>query len=174
MNKVILMGRLTRDPEVRYSNAAEPMAIARFSLAVDRRISRERKDRGDQSVDFINCVAFGKNGEFVERFFRKGQMVSVVGRLQISSYEDNTGQKRWSTDVVIDEQFFAESRSSFESRGGSDQNYDQGQYQSQGYDQGQNYAPPSQNTQMPMQAAQPSSGGFFEADSSLDDDDLPF
>jgi len=175
MNKVILMGRLTRDPEVRYSNAAEPMAIARFSLAIDRRISRERKDRGDQSVDFINCVAFGRNGEFVERFFRKGQMVSVVGRLQISSYDDNTGQKRWSTDVVIDEQYFSESRSSFESRGGSDQNYGQSQYgQNQGYDSGQNYAPPNQNTPMPMQPSQPPSGGFFEVDSNLDDDDLPF
>ena len=123
MNKVILMGRLTRDPEMRYSNAAEPVAIARFALAVDRRISRERKDAGEQSADFINCTAFRFNAEFIEKYFRKGQMVGIVGRLQVSSYDDNQGQKRWSTEVIVEEQFFAESRQSFEAKSQGGQNY---------------------------------------------------
>ena len=79
MNKVILMGRLTRDPEVRYSQSAEPLAIARYTLAINRRFKRQ----GESEADFIPCVAFGKQGEFAERYFRKGQMVSVVGRLQV-------------------------------------------------------------------------------------------
>jgi len=166
MNKVILMGRLTRDPEVRYSNAAEPLAIVRYTLAVDRRVSRERRDSGEQSADFINCVAFGKQGEFVERYFRKGQMVAVVGRLQVRSYDDNTGQRRWMTEVVTDEHFFGESRASFESRsqgGGQNPNYNNS-YGST------NYMPP--DTGQPQQ--KPASDSFFEVDNMPDDDDLPF
>ena len=106
MHKVILMGRLTRDPEIRYKQDAEPMAIARYSLAVERRFKRE----GEQKADFIPCVAFGKQGEFAERYFRKGQMVSVVGRLQVRNWEDNEGKKRVATEVVIEEQYFAESK----------------------------------------------------------------
>ena len=106
MNKVILMGRLTRDPEIRYKQDAEPMAIARYSLAVERRFKRE----GEQKADFIPCVAFGKQGEFAERYFRKGQMVSVVGRLQVRNWNDNEGKKRVTTEVVVEEQYFAESK----------------------------------------------------------------
>ena len=106
MNKVILMGRLVRDPEVRYSQGNEPMAVARYTLAVNRRFKRQ----GEQDADFIGCVAFGKAGEFAEKYFKKGQMVSVVGRLQVRSWDDNEGKKRWSTDVVIEEQYFAESK----------------------------------------------------------------
>ena len=106
MNKVVLMGRLTRDPEVRYSNAAEPMAIVRYALAVNRRVSRERRDSGEQDVDFINCTAFGKAAEFVERYFRKGQMVCVSGRLQIRSFDGNDGQRQWFTEVVTDDHHF--------------------------------------------------------------------
>lgn len=113
MNKVILMGRLTRDPETRYSQSAEPLAVTRYTLAVDRRFG---KREGEQSADFINVVAFGKAGEFAEKYFRKGQMVSVVGRLQVSSYDDKDGVKKWSTDVVVEEQYFAESKKSFEER----------------------------------------------------------
>ncbi len=102
MNKVILMGRLARDPEVRYSQGATPLAVARFTLAVDRRFKRD----GEPSADFITCVAFGKQGEFVERFFRKGQMVSVVGRLQVRSWDDKDGNKHWSTEVVVEENYF--------------------------------------------------------------------
>jgi len=161
MNKVILMGRMARDPEMRYSNAQEPVAIARFALAVDRRISRERKDAGEQSVDFINCTAFRFNAEFIEKYFRKGQMVGIVGRLQVSSYDDNQGQKRWSTEVIVEEQFFAESRSSFESRG-QGQNYDSQIPQS---------GPAAGFTQPPQS---PGTDSFFQADNSLNDDDLPF
>lgn len=111
MNKVILMGRLARDPEVRYSQGAEPLAVARYTLAVDRRFKRQ----GEQEADFIKCVAFGKTGEFAEKYFKKGQMVSIVGRLQVRSWEDNEGKKRYATDVVVDEQYFAESKASAES-----------------------------------------------------------
>lgn len=106
MNKVILMGRLTREPEVRYSNGAEPLAVAHYTLAVNRRF--KRKD--EQEADFIPCVAFGKSGEFAEKYFKKGQMVSIVGRLQVRSWEDNEGKKRWTTEVIIEEQYFAESK----------------------------------------------------------------
>ena len=80
MNKVILMGRLTRDPELKYTKGAEPMAVANFSLAVNRRF----KKSGEQEVDFISCVAFGKNAEFVSKYFHKGQLVSIVGRLNVN------------------------------------------------------------------------------------------
>ena len=106
LNKVILMGRLTRDPEIRYSQSAEPMAIARYSLAVERRFKRE----GEPKADFIPCVAFGKQGEVAERYFRKGQLVSVAGRLQVRNWEDNEGKKRTATEVVVEEQYFAESK----------------------------------------------------------------
>lgn len=106
MNKVILMGRLTWEPEVRYSNGAEPLAVARYTLAVNRRF--KRKD--EPEADFIPCVAFGKSGEFAEKYFKKGQMVSIVGRLQVRSWEDNEGKKRWTTEVIVEEQDFAESK----------------------------------------------------------------
>lgn len=106
MNKVILMGRLVKEPEVRYSQGVNPVAVARYTLAVSRRLKKE----GEPEADFINCVAFGKSGEFVERFFRKGQMVSVVGRLQVRSWDDKDGTKRWNTEVVTEEHYFAEER----------------------------------------------------------------
>ncbi|WP_070001191.1 single-stranded DNA-binding protein [Cellulosilyticum sp. I15G10I2] len=113
MNKVILMGRLTRDPEVRYSQSATPVAVARYGLAVRRQFARQ----GEQDVDFFNIVSFGKAGEFAEKFFRKGQMVSIVGRLQVNTWEDQQKVKHTSVDVVAEEQHFAESRTSSESRG---------------------------------------------------------
>lgn len=111
MNKVILMGRLTRDPEVRYSQSANPVAIARYGLAVRRQFTKE----GQLDVDFINIVAFGKAGEFAEKYFKKGQMVAVTGRLQIGSWEDKEGVKRTNVDVIAEEQHFAESKQSQES-----------------------------------------------------------
>lgn len=140
MNKVILMGRLVRDPEVRYTQGAEPKAVARYTLAVNRRMKRQ----GEAEADFINCVTFGKSGEFAEKYFRKGQMVSVVGRLQVRSWDDNEGKKHWSTDVVIEEQYFAESKASAE-RGGS-----------------------------PAPAQAGSEDGFLPIDETVEDDDLPF
>lgn len=109
MNKVILMGRLTRDPEVRYSQGAEPMAVARYTLAVDRRGRRE--DNG-QNADFISCVAFARNAEFAEKYLRKGIKIAITGRLQTGSYNDREGRKVYTTDVVIEDQEFAESKSS--------------------------------------------------------------
>ena len=109
MNKVILMGRLTRDPEVRYSQGENSSAIARYTLAVDRRF--RRNNYGEQSADFINCVAFGRAAEFAEKYFRQGLKVIVTGRIQTGSYTNKDGQKVYTTDVFIEEQEFAESKS---------------------------------------------------------------
>lgn len=100
------MGRLTRDPEVRYSAGDKPQAVARFTLAVDRRFRRENED----TADFINCVAFGRNGEFVEKYFRQGMRVIISGHIQTGSYTNRDGQKVYTTDVVVEEQEFAESK----------------------------------------------------------------
>ena len=115
MNKVILMGRLTRDAEVRYSQGDASTAVARFSLAVDRRFKR---DGDEQTADFINCVAFGRTGEFFERFGRKGTKFLVEGRIQTGSYTNKDGQRVYTTDVVVENVEFAESKSSSESNGG--------------------------------------------------------
>lgn len=141
MNKVILMGRLARNPEVRYSQSSEPLAVARYSLAVNRKFKRQ----GEPDADFINCVAFGKSGEFAEKYLKKGQMISVVGRLQVRSWEDREGKKRWSTDVVIEEQFFAESKKSAESNTKEES---------------------KENNDVP--------DGFYPIDENVEDDDLPF
>lgn len=107
MNKVILMGRLTRDPEVRYSQGEQATAIARYTIAVDRRF---RRDGDGQTADFIGCVAFGRQGEFAEKYFRKGTKVLITGRIQTGSYTNREGQKVYTTDVVVEEQEFAESK----------------------------------------------------------------
>ena len=144
MNKVILMGRLTKEPEVRYSQSSEPLAVARYTLAINRRFKRQ----GEPDADFINCVAFGKAGEFAEKYFKKGQMVSIVGRLQVRSWDDAEGKKHWATDVIVEEQYFAESKSSFEGNKAA--------------------AAPK------PQAQAPASDGFYPIDESIEDDDLPF
>ncbi|MFV0465833.1 MAG: single-stranded DNA-binding protein [Lachnospiraceae bacterium] len=108
MNKVILMGRLTRDPEVRYTQGEQSMAVARYTVAVDRRFKR---DNDQQTADFIGCVAFGRSGEFAEKYFRKGTKVVVTGRIQTGSYTNKDGQKVYTTDVVVEDQEFAESKS---------------------------------------------------------------
>lgn len=112
MNKTILMGRLVRDPEVRYSQGATSTAVARYTLAVDRRFKREGDE---QTADFIGCVAFGKAGEFAEKYFRKGTKVLITGRIQTGSYEKD-GQRVYTTDVIVEEQEFAESKASGESQ----------------------------------------------------------
>ena len=114
MNKVILMGRLTRDPEVRYSQGEQATAIARYTLAVDRRFKRD----GDQTADFIGCVAFGKLGEFAEKYLRKGTKVVVTGRIQTGSYTNKDGVRVYTTDVVVEEQEFAESKAASASNSG--------------------------------------------------------
>ena len=105
MNKVILMGRLTREPELSYSKTSN-LEVVKFSLAVDRRFKRE----GQPDADFINCTAFGKTAEFINNYFSKGLRVAVTGRLQVSSWEEEPGKKRYSTDVVVEEAYFADSK----------------------------------------------------------------
>ncbi|WP_304508945.1 single-stranded DNA-binding protein [Anaerotignum sp.] len=140
MNKAILMGRLVRDPEIRYSQGAEPKAVARYTLAVNRRFKQENQ----LDADFINCVAFGKAGEFAEKYLHKGMMISVVGRLQVRSWDDNEGKKRWSTDVVVEEQYFAEKKS----------------------DAGKSVSGNQQQNN--------SEDGFYPIDETIEDSDLPF
>ena len=140
MNKVILMGRLAREPEVRYSQGTEPLAIARYTLAVNRRFKRQ----GEPEADFINCVAFGKTGEFAEKYFKKGQLVAITGRLQVRSW-DKDGERRYATEVIIEEQHFAESKK----------------------DSGEGKAATKENGQAPAD-------GFYPIDESVEDDDLPF
>ena len=110
MNKVILMGRLTRDPEVRYAQGENAMAIARYTLAIDRRFAK-RDGSNEQSADFIGCVAFGKNAEFAEKYLKQGTKIAIVGRIQTGSYTNKDGVKVYTTDVVVEEQEFAESKS---------------------------------------------------------------
>ena len=146
MNKVILMGRLTRDPEVRYSQGDNATAIARFTLAVERRIKRDN----EASADFINCISFGRSAEFAEKYFRKGTKIVICGRIQTGSYTNKDGQKVYTTDIVIEEQDFAESKAtSQQNNSGSVQNNSN-----------------SRQSQKP----QPDPDEFM----SVDDDDLPF
>lgn len=146
MNKVILMGRLTRDPEVRYSQGDNATAIARFTLAVDRRIKRDN----EASVDYINCVSFGRSAEFAEKYFHKGTKIVICGRIQTGSYTNKDGQKVYTTDIVIEEQDFAESKAtSQQNNSGSVQN---------------------NLNRRQSQRPQPDPDEFM----SVDDDDLPF
>lgn len=123
MNKTILMGRLVRDPEVRYSQGESAMAIARYTLAVDRRFNRS-KNNDEASADFINCVAFGKSGEFAEKYFRKGMKILVTGRLQSGSYTNKDGVTIYTTNVVVEDQEFAESKNSSSNNNMSSSNSD--------------------------------------------------
>ena len=151
MNKVILMGRLTRDPEVRYTQGDNQMAIARYTLAVDRRFNRN----GDENTaDFISCVAFGKSGEFAERYFRKGTKVLVTGRIQTGSYTNKDGVKVYTTDVVVEEQEFAESKNSNNNSG---DNY------------GNNFGGGNSQSAAPMAA----DDGFMNIPDGIDEE-LPF
>ncbi len=148
MNKVILMGRLTRDPEVRYSQSAQPVAVVRFGIAVNKRFKRD----GEPDADFFNCVAFGKTGEFTSKYFKKGMMIALVGRLSVNNWTDNNNQKRTSTEIVVEEQYFAESKAAFESSRANSQS--------------------SAPNAAQQEAAQPDD--FYSVDSSVDDDNLPF
>ena len=116
MNKVILMGRLTRDPEVRYSQGENALPIARYTLAVDRRFQKN----SDQSADFISCVAFGRNAEFAEKWLKQGIKICITGRIQTGSYTNKDGVKVYTTEVVVEEQEFAESKNAAQSNGGAD------------------------------------------------------
>ena len=109
MNKVILIGRLVRDPELRYTQAEEPMAIARYTLAVERRGKRSQ-DGNESNADFISCVAFGRLGEFAEKYLQKGLRVAVTGRIQTGSYTNQEGQKVHTTEIIVEEQEFADGK----------------------------------------------------------------
>ena len=138
MNKVILMGRLTRDPEVRYSAGESGTAIARYTLAVDRRFKRD----GEATADFISCVSFGRTAEFAEKYFRQGLKIIVSGRIQTGSYTNNSGQKVYTTDVVVEEQEFAEGKNSSQQGAGQSQPQPQGASQSQPQSQGASQSQP--------------------------------
>ena len=119
MNRVVLMGRLTRDPEIRYTQGDNSMCIARYTLAVDRRFNRNAGNDGN-NADFIPCVAFGKSGEFAERYLKKGTKMAITGRIQTGSYTNKDGVKVYTTEVVIEDQEFAESKNA---SGGGNGNY---------------------------------------------------
>jgi single-strand DNA-binding protein len=166
MNKVILMGNLTKDPEIRYTQSAEPLCVARYTLAVAKRFKKE----GEPDAEFILCRSFGKQAEFVERFLKKGMKIALVGRITTYSYEDN-GQRKWVTEVIAEEVEFAESKAAFEARmaksgGGFSNN---GGPPDPFFDSLQNNPPPSQNN---APAFEPE--GFSAITQSIDDDDLPF
>ena len=126
MNKVILMGRLTRDPDVRYSQGERPTAVARYTLAVNRTFKRE----GEPDADFINCVSFGRSAEFAEKYFRQGTKIVVSGRIQTGSYTNKDGVRVYTTDIVVDEQEFAESKAANAQNSGYQPAYDGGYQQS--------------------------------------------
>lgn len=155
MNKVIIMGRLTRDPELRYSSGERQMAIARYTLAVDRRM--RRTDGAEQTADFIPCVAFDKSAEFAEKYFRQGMRVLITGRIQTGSYTNKEGQRVYTTDVIVEDQEFADSK------GASDNNM--GAYNSSS----SSYTGSSKPD--PMDA---SSDGFMSIPDGVDDEGLPF
>lgn len=115
MNKVVLVGRLTRDPEVRYSQGDSATAVARYTVAVDRRFKRDN----EPTADFIPCVVFGRSAEFAEKYFRQGMRVSISGRIQTGSYTNKEGAKVYTTEVIVEEQEFAESKGESEANRGS-------------------------------------------------------
>lgn len=152
MNKVILMGRLAREPEVRYSQGTEPLAIARYTLAVNRRFKRQ----GEQEADFINCVAWGAMAEFAEKYMKKGVMFAVVGRLNVRSWEKD-GERHWATTVIVEECFFTGGKKDAESKPAQSK-----PAQSK---------PAAQNGKQMGLAEQK---GFYPIEESVEDDDLPF
>jgi single-strand DNA-binding protein len=122
LNKVILMGRLVRDPEVRYTQAENPMAVSRYTLAIDRRGIKKKEGDQKPETDFINCIAFGKSGEFAEKYFHRGLRVLVSGRIQTGSYVNKDGNKVYTTDVIVEEQEFADSKNQNAENGGAGNN----------------------------------------------------
>ena len=158
MNKVILCGRLTRDPEVRYSQGAEPMAIARYTLAVDRRRGRSN-DPNEQTADFISIVAFGKAGEFAEKYLKKGTKMLITGRIQTGSYTNKDGVKVYTTEVVVEDQEFAESKNNA-SNGGN-------------YDYSANSAPAPASAQTNDSTPAAAGDGFMNIPDGIEEE-LPF
>ena len=154
MNKVILMGRLTRDPDVRYSAGENALAIARYTLAVDRRFRRD----GEATADFIPCVSFGRTAEFAEKYFRQGMKVAITGRIQTGSYTNNEGNRVYTTEVVVEEQEFAESKNASQANASA-------------------YRPPVSAPSAPSapsyEAPRPAADGFMNIPEGLEEE-LPF
>ncbi len=176
MNKVILMGRLTRDPEIRYTQGDNSMCIARYTLAVDRRFNRNAGNDGN-NADFIPCVAFGRSGEFAEKYLKKGTKMAITGRIQTGSYTNKDGVKVYTTEVVVEDQEFAESKNA--SSGGSGNyggnNYGGGNSGSySGGNGGSSYNGGGAN-QAPRQSADTSDSldGFMNIPDGIDEE-LPF
>ena len=159
MNKVILMGRLTRDPEVRYSAGENALAIARYTLAVDRRFRRD----GEATADFISCVSFGRTAEFAEKYFRQGMRVLVSGRIQTGSYVNKDGQKVYTTDIIVDDQEFADSKGQGGDNSGFGGGNSYGGGNRGGYQQGTRPAPSSAI-----------GDGFMNIPDGVEDEGLPF
>lgn len=145
MNKVHLIGRLTKDPDVRYSQGDNSTAIARYTLAVDRRFKRE----GESDADFISCIAFGKTGEHVEKYYKKGMKMVLSGRIQTGNYTNKDGQKVYTTDIIAEEVEFAESKTN----GGGTEN--------------------NSKTSSKQQLSKKQDEGFVNLD-DIDQDELPF
>ncbi|WP_289200976.1 single-stranded DNA-binding protein [Phocaeicola sartorii] len=158
MNKVILMGRLTRDPEVRYSQGASQTSVARFSVAVDRRFKRD----GEPDADFFNCTAFGKQAEFIEKYLHKGTKIVLCGRVQNDNYTNKDGQMVYSVRIMVDEIEFAESKNA--SGGGGDNYNNGGSYNNGGGYNGGGYNPP---------AASGAGDGFMNIPDGIEEE-LPF
>ena len=173
MNKVILMGRLTRDPEIRYSQGNDQMAIARYTLAVDRRFNRN----GDQTADFINCVAWNKTADLMTQYLHKGSLIGLEGRIQTRSYDNQQGQRVYVTEVVAESVQFLEPKNAQSNYSAPSQDYGM----NQGFAQN-TYAAPVQNGynqnsySNPVQNTNNAFDSTFNADDSLDiaSDDLPF
>ena len=173
MNKVILLGRLTRDPDVRHSTGPDgtQSTVARYTLAVDRRTAKTQEG---QTADFISCVCFGRQGEFAEKYLRQGTKIAITGRIVTGSYTNRDGQKVYTTDVAVDEQEFAESKGS-QDQGAVPQNGQQSQQQGAGQ--------PRRASQGTSQQAPPQAGGYYQQQAPGDqwmnipqgiENDLPF
>jgi len=164
MNKVILCGRLTRDPEVRYSQGERQMAIARYTLAVDRRNARRNSNgqQNEQTADFIQCVAFDRAAEFAEKYLRQGTKMIVTGRIQTGSYTNRDGQRVYTTEVIIEDQEFAESRNASSQSGSGSGSGFAGSFR-------------ESESQAPSPAPLPDAGdGFMNIPDGVDDEGLPF
>ncbi len=154
MNKVILMGRLTRDPDIRVTNGERQMSIARYTIAVDRR-RRSNGEGNEPTADFISCVAFDRNADFAERYLKQGTKIAITGRIQTGSYTNKDGQKVYTTDVVVEECEFAESKNAAGSNAGG-------------------YTPSFNNGGNASTATAPAGDGFINIPDGVDDEGLPF
>lgn len=168
MNRVILMGRLTRDPEIRYTQGENSMAIARFTVAVDRR-GRRNQDSGDQqTADFIGCTAFGRTAEFIQKYFNQGRRILLQGRIQTGSYTNKDGQRVYTTDVIVDDAEFCDSKNGDGNTMGSGDNSG---YGNNNYNNNGGYGYQQTSRPAPTSAI---GDGFMNIPDGVEDEGLPF